>query len=64
MKLEKANKVTDKELKKERRTFLKRALYKAPALIVLGSLAKPTIAAASCATDPFDCPINEPQNFG
>ena len=52
VKLEKRNKVTDQKLKKERRAFLKKAVYKAPALIALGTLAKPTPARA----EPSDHP--------
>lgn len=58
MKLEKNNKSKESKLKNERRTFLKKAVYAAPSLVVLGSLVKPTVANASCLDpDPvFGCP--------
>lgn len=46
MKLKENDAASEKKIKKERRAFLKRAVYKAPSLIVLGSLAKPKYAAA------------------
>ena len=52
MKLEKNNKTKESKLKNERRTFLKRAVYTAPSLMVLGSLAKPTMAYASPPPEP------------
>ena len=50
MKLKKNNKSKENKLKNERRTFLKRAVYTAPTLMVLGSLVKPETAAAACGT--------------
>ena len=43
---EESKEASEKKIQKERRTFLKKAVYKAPALVVLGSLAKPTVAMA------------------
>lgn len=44
MALEPKEKHTDKkdEMQKERRSFLKKAAYSAPALIVMGQLSRPT----------------------
>jgi len=53
VKRKKSNEVTDNQkIKKERRTFLKKAAYKAPALMVLGALAKPTAATAASVPNP------------
>ena len=40
MQLEESKEASEKKMKKERRTFLKRAVYTAPSLMVLGSLTK------------------------
>lgn len=39
---------TDQEKLEDRRSFLKKAAYAAPAIIALGSITKPVSAAASC----------------
>jgi len=44
---EKHNTIKDK-VQKERRSFLKKTLYAAPTLIVLGQLARPSTANADC----------------
>lgn len=45
------------QMQKERRSFLKKAAYSAPALIVMGQLARPTSAhAESCLPG---TPVNE-----
>ncbi len=44
-------KVTD-EVKKERRSFLKKAAYSAPVLIVLGQLVRPTRVRAESVIPP------------
>lgn len=44
MQLEESKKASEKKMKKDRRTFLKRAVYTAPSLIILGSLARPVAA--------------------
>ncbi len=36
------NTIVEKQVQKERRSFLKKAAYAAPTLIVMGQLAKPT----------------------
>jgi len=48
--LKENKKASEKKMKKERRRFLKKAVYAAPSLMVLGSLAKPVTAAAACGT--------------
>jgi hypothetical protein len=48
------------KLQKERRSFLKKAAYKAPALMVLGALAKPTAATASVPNPPGNKGFGQP----
>lgn len=55
MPLEDNKKASENKMKNERRTFLKRAVYAAPSLVVLGSLAKPVgVIGASVCPFPVD----------
>lgn len=57
MQLEDNKKASEKKMKKERRIFLKRIVYVAPSLVVLGSLAKPVAAvgASECGNNYPPC---------
>lgn len=48
VKLKTDNKSKEIKLQNERRKFLKKAVYTAPSLVVLGSLAKPVTILAAC----------------
>jgi len=52
----KNRKNTNKESLESRRKFLKKTVYSAPSLIVLGNLVYPTIAGASTTIDDRDGP--------
>ena len=58
MQLKESKEASEKKIKKERRTFLKRAAYAAPSLVVLGSLTRPLVA------NEIGSPIDPPNSKG